>query len=191
MGAEWRDCIVTMIDLPGVKKGASDPTLGSGLMRQLHKLMVHELSGDFTTVSHAYAWNDSVLLLSFVDAGQESFVAAMRDADALKRRVDQLRKSYAVAVKGRTFPVAHASGGQPPAGRVTVLEASSWAMANCFQIEKTLGKLRASWYIDGRIVRKLGARVGPSQKHKVELFPSGKPRVVHTYSGYLWSAGEV
>lgn len=188
MGAEWRDCIVTMIDLPGVKRPAKKPSAGSDLMRRFHTLVVTELSEHFLSVAHAYTWNDSVLLLSYVNGDKASFVAAMRDAERLKRRVDQLQKSYAVAVKGRTFPVAQA-GSQAPA-RVTVIEASSWAMANCFEIEKKLGGLRASWYVDGRIARRIGS-TQPSQQRKVQLFPSGHPRVVHAYKGYLWAEGEI
>ena len=190
MGAQWRDCIVTMIDLPGVKKGATDPASGSGLMRKLHRLVFEQLAAGLATVDHAYAWNDSVLLLSFVSGHADSFVNAMRGAEVVKKRIDQLRKSYAVAVKGRTFPVVHRGQQPPTGGRVTVIEASSWAMANCFEIEKKLGGLRASWYVDGRIVRKLGT-TNSSQRHKVRLFPSGEPRVVHTYRGYLWGDREV
>jgi len=38
MGLESRDCIVTFIDLPGVKKLAPRHGAGSNLMRQLHRL---------------------------------------------------------------------------------------------------------------------------------------------------------
>jgi hypothetical protein len=109
----------------------------------------------------------------------------MRDADRFKQSVDVIKRSYAVAVKGRTFPAL--PGPVPSSMNVTVLEASSWAMANCFEIEKKLGKLRAAWYVDGRIATRLPG-VSPSAKHRVELFPSGQLRTVHSYKGDLWGS---
>ena len=98
MGLDWRDCIFTFIDLPGVKKLAPSDGAGSKLMRQLHRLAAKEVPR-LATVAQAYVWNDSVLLLSFVDKRASSVVAAMKDADRFKRQVDNLKKSYAVAVK--------------------------------------------------------------------------------------------
>jgi hypothetical protein len=85
--------------------------------------------------------------------------------------------------QGRTFPLAKLQS--HPADRVTVLAASSWAMANCFEIEKKLGKLRAAWYVDGRIAKNLRG-VNRSTRHRLELFPSGQERVVHAFNGHLW-----
>lgn len=186
MKSEWRDCIVTFIDLSGVKRLAPSDGAGSKLMRQLHRLAAKEIPR-LSTVAHAYVWNDSILLLSFVDKASRSFVAAMKDVDAFKRQVDCLKTSYGVAVKGRTFPKVPKQ--EPTSKNVTVLEASSWAMANCFQIEKTLGRVRAAWYVDGRIARKLTG-VGPSRVRKVELLPSRQPRTVHLYTAYLWDGAD-
>jgi len=41
-----------------------------------------------------------VLLLSYVDESNSSYEGAMRDADRLKRRVDMIQSSFAIAVKG-------------------------------------------------------------------------------------------
>ena len=60
-------------------------------------------------------------------------------------------------------------------------------MANCFEIEKKLGKLRAAWYVDDRIAKELDG-ASPSQTHEVELLPSGRHRTVHSYKGYLWNS---
>jgi hypothetical protein len=62
MGLNWRECIVTFIDLPGVKRLAPTDGAGSKLMRQLHRLAAKEVP-TLTAVAHAYVWNDSVLLL--------------------------------------------------------------------------------------------------------------------------------
>jgi hypothetical protein len=66
MGATWRDCIVSLYDLPGVKKLAPKSGGGSSLMRRLHRVAVKTVP-DLTAVAHAYVWNDSVLLLAFVE----------------------------------------------------------------------------------------------------------------------------
>jgi hypothetical protein len=185
MGYEWRDCIVTLIDMVGVRKRAKCRE-ASSLMRRLHNLVVHEGS-DLPAVANAYAWNDSVLLLSYVDGRDAAFEAAIRDADKLKRRIDELEKSYAIAVKGQAFPSARC--GHMPAGqasRVTIIEASSWALANCFAIEKVLGrKLRKPWYIDDRIAKRLRT-CQTFQTEKVPLLPSNRPRTVYVYNGCLW-----
>jgi len=182
MGENWRDCIVVFLDLPGVKELAPRTAAGSSMMRELHVLAVKEVP-HLTRVNHAYVWNDSVLLLGFVDKTRASFIEVMREADRFKRAVDVIKTSYAVAVKGQTFPAPEAI--EIASDRVTVLQASSWAMANCFEIEKKLGSLGAAWYVDGRIATKLRG-TNQSKKHKVALLPSGQQRTVHTYLGYLW-----
>jgi hypothetical protein len=70
----------------------------------------------------------------------------MHDAQLLKERIERLAKSYAVAVKGQAFPepVEH----DPD---VTCIAASSWAMANCFEIASKLRSENKAWYIDSRI----------------------------------------
>jgi len=114
----------------------------------------------------------------------------MHDADNLKKRIDKVRKSYAIAVKGQAFPStpSHAINGTSP--RVTVIEASSWAMANCFKIEKLARRWRKSWYIDERIAKKIQTNQ-VCQKHKVKMYPDGQQRSVHAYKNYLWSDDEV
>jgi len=42
--------------------------------------------------------------------------------------------------------------------RAVLLKTSSWAMANCFLIEKRLGRRRSHWYIDGRITENASLR---------------------------------
>jgi hypothetical protein len=180
MGSDWRDCIVTFIDLPGVKKLASANSAGSDLMRRLHALAARELPR-LAAIDHAYVWNDSVLLLSFIKNTPASFVAAMTDAHRFKRRVNGLKKCYAVAVKGQAFPPLP----DVPTSKLTVLQASSWAMANCFEIEKQLGNVRAAWYVDGRIARHL-RDVGASVKRNIVLLPLNRKRSVFCYADDLW-----
>ena len=65
MGKEWRDCIVILIDLIDVRK-LSQSGKASEIMHSFHELIAqHMLS--LASISNAYAWNDSVLLLSYLD----------------------------------------------------------------------------------------------------------------------------
>jgi hypothetical protein len=184
MGARWRDCIVSVIDLVGIKSRA-DRGVRSDLMRKLHALVIQEVPG-LPTVAHAYACNDSVLLLSFVTTERHSFEAALRDADRLKHRVDRISPSFAVAIKGRTFPPVRASVSVMQGPRVTVVEASSWAMANSLEIPAKVQPLRGTWYIDDRVARRIRTKQ-PHAKKAVPFLPSKTPRTVRVYKDYLWN----
>src|ERR1035437_4272348 len=183
MGQEWRDCIVTLIDMAGVKKRAKGG-LASKLMREFHRLVMREI-GTLQSVAHAYAWNDSVILLSYVDNLDSSFESAIRDAEKLKRQIDKddHEFSYAIAVKGQAFPPAQ---GEHTTSKVTVIDASSWAMANCFMVQEAARKSRwqeKPWYIDIRIVKKI--RTNRSYKvHSVTLLPTNRPRQVYAFDDY-------
>ena len=63
----------------------------------------------------------------------------------------------------------------------SVLRASSWAMANCFEIEKTLKRHRASWYIDTWIVQKVQGLGTASREEKVRMLPKNRERTVFLY----------
>jgi hypothetical protein len=76
MGAKWRDCIVTMIDLCGTTSLAHTGR-ASTVMRRLHALVIKEI-GSLRAIDRAYTWNDSVLLLSYVDRTHASFEAGSR-----------------------------------------------------------------------------------------------------------------
>lgn len=188
---KWRDCVVIYIDLVDVKKRASgSKSKGSSLMRAFHALVASEMKSGLLSLDHAYVWNDSALLLGYVDGSPRAYEACLRDAETLKRKVEQSTKSYAIAVKGQTFPQspeAMAESGTSKAGRVTILRTSSYAMGNCFEIEKEVKKrgLRKSWYIDGRIAKHI-KRPGPREVLELNLLPKDEPRSVHLFDGYLW-----
>lgn len=186
MGTHWQDCIVTLIDLIGIRSGAATP-IASTLMRKLHSTLLDQVQTGRYSFAHAYAYNDAVILMSYVDGKAGSYRTAIRDADTLKREIDRIRNSYAIAVKGKAFPpLANKITGH----RVTVIEASSWAMANCFEIEKQLGHLKQPWYVDERIASKIQPDRA-SSKHEASMYPSGRPRRVHVYDGYLWNTAAV
>jgi hypothetical protein len=109
----------------------------------------------------------------------------MSAADAFKRKIDStIQKSFAVAVKGQTFPLL--TNAVTRTATVTVIEASSWAFANCFEIERKLRKFKKDWYVDNRIAEHLNI-TQPSQKQSLRLFPRNEPRTIHLYEGYLWN----
>jgi hypothetical protein len=180
----WSDSIIVLIDLIGVKKRAlGGDSYASGLMRSFHKLVQREMARGLGALDHAYVWNDSVLLLAHVDDRPEAYERAIRAADDLKRKIDVMAPSFAIAVKGRTFP----RNTSLDEARVTVIEASSYAMANCFEIEAEAkrSKLHMAWYIDVRIARNVSAARAPKW-FAVSLLPGGKRRRVYVHDGYLW-----
>ena len=184
---EWQDCVVIYIDLPGIKKLAREGNSeASSLMREFHELVQSELkqSEDLPNIKYAYVWNDSAALLSY---GKDTFKACLKDADQLKRKIDSLATkrtcapAYGIAVQGQAFP----SHVQSSVERVTVLQTSSFAMANCFLIEEAVksNNCKKPWYIDDRLVEYISSK--PCCVLSVELLPNEK-RKIHLIDGYLW-----
>ena len=104
MGSGFRDCVVAVFDLVGIKERAPDGR-GSEQMRQLYDVVMRATAGNrFECIARAYTWNDSILLLAYVDDDQHSYACALRDFYSLKGRIDEVSKSYGVVVKGRSFP---------------------------------------------------------------------------------------
>ena len=68
--------------------------------------------------------------------------------------------------------------------RAVVLKTSSWAMANCFLIEKDLGHHRADWYIDSRISDGAGLPK-PFASENIGLLPKREPRTIDMFNGQL------
>ena len=200
---DWKDCVVIYIDLPCINtliKNAlkKEGPKASSLMMKFRDLVQMELrqSENLTNIKHAYVWNDSVALLSYEDGTTASFRAFLWDADRLKQKIDSLTEkwgcapAYGIAVKGQAFPSKEQSSGE----RVTVLRTSSYAMANCFEIEKAAKKqgLKKSWYVDNLLKKCLDKRlVVPSRRRnnplRVKLLPKNRERKIHLIDGYLWN----
>ena len=160
-------------------------------MRRLHKMVQREISvGYLHSTERAYVWNDSVLLLAYVGRNKQRYERALRDADNLKRKIDAVGQSYAIAVKGMAFPPA-AENEVPQDSKFVYIESSSYAMANCFVIEEHFKKKKKrgqfSWYIDDRIVKEVSAPSSASPREEIRLFPKRKG-LVHCYDGYLWDS---
>lgn len=187
----WQDCIVTLVDLIGVKKRINqERSRATSLMRQFHALIMKKMNEEMPSIEHAYAWNDSVLFLAYLRGGSRAKEAVLRDIDTLKREIDRLSDSYAIAVQGQSFPelpLLSLGQSQPDAKqRVTILRVSSYAMANCFAIENELGgRTRRPWYVDQRIAQQLSTRQ-KYQKRSMVFLPHKKKREVFIYEGYLW-----
>jgi hypothetical protein len=172
------------MDLIGVKKRALDgDASASGLMRSFHRLVHRQMTAGLRSLDHAYVWNDSVILLAYLNEGSQRYQRVLRAADDLKRSVDIIARSYAIAVKGRAFRTK----AFPENSRVTVIRASSYAMSNCFEIEAQAKahKLSNAWYVDVRIAREV-PRAKATDWISVRMLPGGKRRRVYVHKGYLW-----
>lgn len=182
----FRDCIVTYIDLIGIGKAADrgDPR-ASQVMSDMHAF-VTAAAVSLQQQAFVYLWNDSILLLSYLDTPALQANAILKEADALKKQIDARWKSFAIAVQGQTFPTPPTVVPPSPTGpRVHVLQASSYAMANCFIIEEELKTHRMQWYIDSRISRYLAPAREARVSAEVQLLPANERRI-DMYDGPLW-----
>lgn len=180
---KWRDCIVSYIDVIGTRR-KDHP---SKLMRALHALIA-DTRRQLADTHRVYAWNDSVLLLSFAD-GPSAYSRAMHDADTLKKRIDiRIAPSYGIAVKGQAFPQLGLPAGAADQGLI-VIEASSWAMANCFEIERQVKDWRRQWYVDIRIAREIVTSRSFEERKFSMLGARGerRERAVRGFNGCLWA----
>jgi hypothetical protein len=185
MGADFEDAIVAYVDLIGTIKNVED-SAATLLMRGMHRDVQGALSDNdaLQAIAHAYAWNDSLLLV-LQTPEPATYRKALQDVAALRSRLSV--PSYAIVVKGQIFPPL------PPApataDRLTVLRSSSFAMANCLHIEP-LAKVKAKelrrlnqptpcWYIDERIVDHVGELRTLAIDHFVApMLPTGGLRTV-------------
>lgn len=93
--SQWSDCIVVLMDLIGTKTRAREGNrTASASMRSFHQLVRREMTAGLRWLDHAYVWNDSVLLLAYVDDRPQAYEAAIHAADDLKRRVDATARCY-------------------------------------------------------------------------------------------------
>ena len=177
MKSKWPPCIVTYVDLIGMKHQAADAPLNSARMRTLHrtaqavimKMPAHE---------QLYCWNDSILLVAYCRLTDHlKMRTVLTELCQLIRKLEAIGPHYAITVKGLAFPTPELS----PAitsGRCVVLKAASYAMSNCFQIEAAGKRLkrRPSWYIDSRLQGALAGHRLPT--FKVKMLPEHSARKV-------------
>src|SRR3989338_277990 len=184
---EWPPCIITVLDLVGTSGNAPN-SVATQLMLKMRKFIVDKINVGLSNHSHAYVCNDSILLLSYITSPDQSRRSVLMELSGFKQALEQHCgvRSYAISVQGLAFPkdsqlepVTHGNE-----SRVVVLKTSSWAMANCFAIEKSLKKMRADWYIDSRITKDIQLPALFASK-KVRLLPENKFRIINMYKGYL------
>lgn len=193
--SNWKNSIVTYMDLIGIKDVADEGrSRATDLMRSMHSLVDGNMNHGMRNHDHCYIWNDSVLLLSHIDSPYRNAgeTEILKEADSLKKKIDEICSCYAISVKGQVFPeesYLHApvfDGQIGEQSRVVRLKASSYAMGNCFIIEDRLGKkLKKPWYVDSRIAKKLNTNQNLT-KHRVKMLPKNITREIYVYEGYLW-----
>lgn len=189
---EWRNCIVTYIDVIDIKKLALDGTSqATDLMRKLHRITEARMNCGMDAHAHAYTWNDSVLLLGYLDGGNSARIL-LGEADSLRKTIEhEVGNCYAISVKGQTFPepelpfAAVFNGQISEQPRSIVIKASSFAFANCFHIEAILGRrYKTDWYVDGRLKDAIEKK--PHAIDSIDLLPGGELREVHMFNGSLY-----
>ncbi|MBK5547633.1 hypothetical protein JFT85_23005 [Pseudomonas sp. TH04] len=186
----WPSCIVTAFDLVGTR-GLAASGKGSSAMIDMHNRAAAKINHDLPLHSHGYIWNDSVLLLSYMTEPNWSKQGFFAELNAFKSFLEQQcgTSMYAISVKGLAFPQdimtqAVFNGQIADQPRAVVLKTSSWAMANCFLIEKALGHHRADWYIDSRITA--GANLPKSFASEIiDLLPKNDPRTIDMFKGSI------
>lgn len=189
---EWPPCIITAFDLVGTRSLASTGC-GSSKMIEMHRRAVAKINNGLPLHSHGYVWNDSILLLSYETKPAHKRTELLAELDDFKAELEAqcAAKLYAISVMGLAFPqddlaavVTNGQIAQQP--RAVVLKTSSWAMANCFIIEKELGHHRADWYIDSRITRHINLPK-PFATNDVVLLPKKVERTIHMFKGSLYA----
>lgn len=192
MSGAWKDCVITVIDVIGIKHVANQGgSRATSKMRALHALVQTSMNSSMNLHAQSYCWNDSVLLLGYWGGEPEEGRALLAEASWLKQKIDQkVGPSYAISIKGRAFPEGKS---MPPAvtdigsshPKCIVLRASSYAMANCYLVEAFAKKknLRADWYLDARIKEKIDILV--EQSVSVAMLPEGTRRKVYLLNGYI------
>ena len=179
----WRPCIVTFLDVIGIKKLANAGSVeATSKMRELHALAEMHINHVMLKHAHAYSWNDSVLLLGYPDGGS-SAADLLKEASAFKTALDKkIGKCYAISVKGQSFPetipqAMYFDGAQIIQPRSINIKASSYALTNCFEIEEHLGKKhKASWYLDSRL--KDAVQKKPRVVEKISLLPKSEREIL-------------
>jgi hypothetical protein len=185
---DWRPCIITVIDLIGMRDAAVTGRASSKML-EMHRFVVSYVDAGLSNHSCGYVWNDSVMMLSYRTKPKRALHDILCELSEFKRALEDHCgvRTYAISVMGLAFPQQY-----PPSlnvesqskRRVVVLKTSSWAMANCLLIEKALKRRRADWYIDSRIARGAGLRK-PVADERVALLPKNRARTIYMYKGYF------
>jgi hypothetical protein len=96
----WHDCIVSFIDMIGIseklRKNSSESVM---IMRRMHE-DIYKACQNLPAHEEICFWNDSILLMGYVNTQSYSYHALMEEVIKIKRVVDDINPSYAICVKG-------------------------------------------------------------------------------------------
>jgi hypothetical protein len=184
--SDYTHCIITLIDMIGIRELLNrGDSAAIAKMRQMHSTIPKSAIG-FAKDTEICFWNDSVLIHSPVELSDDSFVSAMRPIVALKAAIDSVCHSYAICVKGKSFPSPNIPPSPDKNFRLVYLSASSLAFTNCFDVEAAVKKAhyKKNWYIDSRIIRRVeGTLSRPADlKRRFHLYPRGERRAFHMFN---------
>ena len=130
---------------------------------------------------HSYCWNDSVMLLAFWDDETPNGKNILKEIENLKCRIDEeIGENYAISVKGQAFPNDSSIDSDTSNQHCVILKTSSYAMANCFAVEKAAKGRKANWYIDSWLEKILSAPLPKS--FLVEMLPTHEEREVFPFN---------
>lgn len=183
----WADCIVSFFDLIGIrKKIRPGDTQASKLMQNLQLVVRKSMFDAMPSHDKAYVWNDSALFLAFPSFNSD-YEKIMRELNAIKPKLDDICQCYAICVKGQAMPesVCQYDTREVEEPRFVFLKASSYALANCFEIEKELKKLKMDWYVDRRIVDKI-PNFPKGDRYDVMMLPTNRKRGIYVLKGKIW-----
>lgn len=189
---DWKHCIVSYIDLIDVKKELdAQKHRGISMMKQLHQIVYEQVNSSMAHHAYAYSWNDSVILLAYLNGQPKPFEPIMREVNELKQRINDFCRCYSIDVKGMAIPEPIQFHNQVIPGSIVdqsrhvYIKASSMALANCFTIEAELGKYKKSWYVDSWIAEEIDIDQRPLIR-RITMLPTRRPRRVFMYDRNLW-----
>ena len=190
---DWPHCIVSYIDLIGIKRELqAQKNEVISIIKRLHQIVYDEVNGSMAHHEFAYSWNDSVVLLAYLNGQPKSFEPIMREVNELKQHINNLCRCYAISVKGMAIPEPIQFHSQLIPGSVVdnskhiYIKASSMALANCFNIEEEFGRMyKKSWYVDSRIAKKIRIHQTPFIR-RIRMLPTRQKRQVFMYDRDLW-----
>lgn len=199
---QMRSCVVTLLDLVNMKKLLADDgkrPLAIQAMEALDRIC-NRRSQDLRNIDHIYCWNDSVLLLSYLDQFPRDMSALVQEISEIKCAIDGecKMKSFVAMVKGMTFVPndlqirAPMQRGSEPNPVYHYMLASSMAFANCYTIIKLFRNDHHDWYIDERVQQVLNSVLQGrlTERNKFSALPEMTTRRVFTADGYLHPSGE-
>lgn len=193
-----RRCVLTFLDLIGMRDLiANDRHQASAAMERLDGVCYGRCLDQLKHHDHLYAWNDSVLLLSYLEPLPQprALGDVLREVSDIKEAIDAAcgMPSYAIVMKGMTFQPnalelradAHYGSAHLPAYHY--IRASSMALANTEVVQKEFPDRKYGWYVEKRVVTELPEpmRNKLTLKGKIVAFPELEEREIYTADGYL------